>query len=131
MASLRFVKPCSLTDDAEFDAEAGGYKMAEHMRVVMIAALVVFLEGCISQSVIRNRAIEENVTIEDITDTILVTNILRARSGAASICRHPSYPRELSSHKRRDSDDCFWPSASWQRFRFRCTDHFSARSANL
>jgi len=56
--------------------------MTAHMRVAMIAALVALLEGCIPQSVIRNRAIAENVTIEDITDTILVTNILRARDQA-------------------------------------------------
>lgn len=52
------------------------------MRVAILALLAAFLGGCIPQSVIRGRAIEENVTIEDITDTILVANILRARDQA-------------------------------------------------
>jgi hypothetical protein len=52
------------------------------MRTVIAMVLAVCLAGCIPASIIRDRAIEQNVTIEDVTDTLLVANILRARDHA-------------------------------------------------
>jgi hypothetical protein len=46
------------------------------------AILAVCLSACVPQSILRDRAIEQNVTIEDVTDAILVANILRARDQA-------------------------------------------------
>jgi hypothetical protein len=52
------------------------------MRAVIAMTLAACLVGCVPTSIIRDRAIEQNVTIEDVTDTILVANILRARDQA-------------------------------------------------
>ncbi|MBV8494082.1 MAG: hypothetical protein JO162_11480 [Alphaproteobacteria bacterium] len=52
------------------------------MRIVIASILAICLTGCVPGFLLSNRAIEQNVTIEDVTDTILVANILRARDQA-------------------------------------------------
>jgi hypothetical protein len=50
--------------------------------IAITVMLAASLGGCISQSALRSRAIDESATLEDITDSILVSNILRARDEA-------------------------------------------------
>jgi hypothetical protein len=52
------------------------------MRCAIAAVLLTVVTGCVPSAVLRDRAIEQNVTVEDVTDSILVANILRARDQA-------------------------------------------------
>lgn len=53
------------------------------MRTIVLPALAaLLLTACVPQSFLEDRAVQENVTTEDVLDTILVANILRARDQA-------------------------------------------------